>query len=96
MIRKRKASDALVSASEMKKHKNSSQDSPKLVHPLLPLANENEFEDKPLSRTRPKVRFLILCIFFRIHQKSFCLFCQDSKSKFNKLHISKICEYILG
>ena len=71
MIRKRKASDALVSASEMKKHKNSSQDSPKLVHPLLPLANENEFEDKPLSRTRPKVRFLMFRImhFFRFHQK---------------------------
>ena len=81
MIRKRKASDALVSASEMKKHKNSSQDSPKLVHPLLPLANENEFEDKPLSRTRPKVRFLMFRImhFFRFHK---------SKKLFSKSHFS--------
>ena len=54
MIRKRKASDnsALVSAADMKKQKKSADDSPKLVHPLLPLANE--FEEKPLSRTRPK------------------------------------------
>ena len=62
LLRKRKSSDALVSAAEIKKSKRleSSDQDPdykiknpaKLVHPLLPLAHE--FEEKPLSRTRPK------------------------------------------
>ena len=55
LLRKRKSSDALVSAAEIKKHKKLEPDQhppAKLVHPLLPLAHE--FEEKPLSRTRPK------------------------------------------